>query len=75
MVVLTEEKGGEPVKNADIEVTALPPSKKEVKSKLGGMMDHFGGNLQLGETGQYEVSLNIKTGDHIANARFDYTVK
>ncbi len=75
MMVLTQDKSGEPVKDAVVEVAILSPSKKVAKSNLAVMMDHFGGNLELSETGQYGVSINIKAGDHIANLRFEYTVK
>ncbi len=75
MVVLTDEKSGEPVKNAVLEVTTLSPTKKASHSELKAMMGHFGGNLELGETGEYDVALAIKVGAGTSNVKFFYTVK
>ncbi len=75
MAVLTDDKTGDPVKNAVVEVSTLSPSKKASNSKLEAMMGHFGGNLELGETRQYEITLNIKAGAGTSNVQFHYTVQ
>ena len=75
MVVLTDEKTGKSLENAEVSVSVIEPSKTISTAVLSKMMNHFGGGLTLNEMGHYGFEVSFTIGESRKKTSFDYEIK
>jgi len=72
MVRVLDEKTKKEVADASVQFISEGSSGKTSTVSMAGMMDHFGGGVTMGEEGEYNLTVVVKTGESAQKVQFTY---
>jgi len=75
MVTIQDTASKELISDAKVAYTILSPSGKKETGKLEWSGDHYGGDFNPTEKGQYQVQVMIESGGMEREAKFTYEAK
>jgi len=75
MVTIQDTASKEIISDAKVAYTILSPSGKKELGKLAWSGDHYGGDFNPNEKGQYQVQVMIESGGMEREAKFTYEAK
>ena len=75
MVTIQDTASKEIISDAKVAYTVLSPSGKKEPGKLAWSGDHYGGDFNPTEKGQYQVQVMIEGGGMEREAKFTYEAK
>ena len=75
MVSLREAESNKVVSGANVKVLISSPSNEKTTADLKTMMNQYGGNLNLPEKGEYQISVSVENNGVPSVTPFNYTVR